>query len=61
MTRLHRVPSDFATPKVRDSFVSKFVYDTEEDQVTTYFIYSHLSEKMLHIKRVRTNFFPYKQ
>ncbi len=31
--RLHRVPSDFATPKVRDSFVSKFVYDTEEDQV----------------------------
>ncbi len=33
MTRLHRVPSDFATPKVRDSFVSKFVYETEEDQV----------------------------
>ena len=30
MTRLHRIPSDFCTPKVRDSFVSKFVYDTEE-------------------------------
>ena len=28
--RLHRIPSDFSTPKVRDSFVSKFVYDTEE-------------------------------
>jgi hypothetical protein len=32
MTRLNRIPSDFATPKVRDSFVSKFVYDTEEDK-----------------------------
>ena len=32
MTRLHRIPSDFATPKVRDSFVSKFVYDTEDQQ-----------------------------
>ena len=30
MTRLHRIPSDFCTPKVRDSFVSKFVYDTED-------------------------------
>jgi hypothetical protein len=46
MTRLHRVPSDFATPKVRDSFVSKFVYDTEDDQVTTYFSSSHLSQKI---------------
>ncbi len=32
MTRLNRIPSDFATPKVRDSFVSKFVYDTEEKE-----------------------------
>ena len=30
MTRLHRIPSDFCTPKVRDSFVSKFVYDTAD-------------------------------
>ena len=28
--RLHRIPSDFSTPKVRDSFVSKFVYETED-------------------------------
>ena len=28
-SRLHRIPSDFSTPKVRDSFVSKFVYETE--------------------------------
>jgi hypothetical protein len=34
MTRLNRIPSDFATPKVRDSFVSKFVYDTEEQDET---------------------------
>jgi hypothetical protein len=27
MTRLHKIPSDYSTPKVRDSFVSKFVYD----------------------------------
>ena len=39
MTRLHRVPSDFETPKVRESFVSKFVYDTEEDQVNILVIY----------------------
>ncbi|QQP31704.1 Sodium leak channel non-selective protein [Caligus rogercresseyi] len=32
MTRLHRIPSDFATPKVRDSFVSKFVYEGDENQ-----------------------------
>ncbi|CAB4070472.1 NALCN [Lepeophtheirus salmonis] len=32
MTRLHRIPSDFATPKVRDSFVSKFVYEADEAQ-----------------------------
>ena len=32
MTRLHRIPSDFCTPKVRDSFVSKFVYETEDAQ-----------------------------
>ena len=29
MTRLQKLPSDFATPKVRDSFVSKFVYEPE--------------------------------
>lgn len=32
MTSLSKIPSDFATPKVRDSFVSKFVYETEEDR-----------------------------
>lgn len=32
MTRLHRIPSDFSTPKVRDSFVTKFVYDTKEQE-----------------------------
>ena len=30
MTRLQKLPSDFATPKVRDSFVSKFVYEPED-------------------------------
>ncbi len=30
MTSLSKVPSDYATPKVRDSFVAKFVYETEE-------------------------------
>ena len=29
MTRLHKIPSDYTTPKVRDSFVSKFVYESE--------------------------------
>ena len=31
MTSLSKIPSDFATPKVRDSFVTKFVYDPEAD------------------------------
>ena len=30
MTKLNRIPSDFATPKVRDSFLTKFVNDTKE-------------------------------
>ena len=30
MTRLYRIPSDFATPKVRDSFLTKFVHDSKE-------------------------------
>ena len=29
MTKLNRIPSDFATPKARDSFVTKFVNDTK--------------------------------
>ena len=38
MTSLSKIPSDFSTPKVRDSFVSKFVYEAgaqaipEEDE-----------------------------
>lgn len=30
MTRLSRIPSDFSTPKVRDSFLTKFVSDSRE-------------------------------
>ena len=29
MTKLSKIPSDFPTPKVRDSFVTKFVYEPE--------------------------------
>ena len=32
MTKLNRIPSDFATPKVRDSFLTKFVNDTKEHE-----------------------------
>lgn len=32
MTRLHRIPSDFATPKVRDSFLTKFVNDSKDHE-----------------------------
>ena len=32
MTRLNKIPSDYTTPKVRDSFVSKFVYESEDNE-----------------------------
>ena len=32
MTKLNRIPSDFSTPKVRDSFLTKFVNDTRENE-----------------------------
>lgn len=32
MTSLSKIPSDYSTPKVRDSFVSRFVYETENNE-----------------------------
>ncbi|KAL3268371.1 hypothetical protein HHI36_007487 [Cryptolaemus montrouzieri] len=32
MVSLHKVPSDFNLPKVRESFMRQFVYETEEDE-----------------------------
>lgn len=32
MTCLHKVPSDFNLPKVRESFMRQFVYEVEEDE-----------------------------
>ncbi|EEZ98774.1 sodium leak channel NALCN [Tribolium castaneum] len=32
MVTLHKVPSDFNLPKVRESFMRQFVYETEEDE-----------------------------
>lgn len=32
MTSLSKIPSDFSTPKVRDSFVTKFVYETDDER-----------------------------
>ncbi|XP_031343875.1 sodium leak channel non-selective protein-like isoform X3 [Photinus pyralis] len=31
MVQLHKVPSDFSVPKVRESFMRQFVYETEDD------------------------------
>ena len=32
MTRLHKVPSDFNLPKVRDSFVRQFMLESGDDE-----------------------------
>lgn len=32
MVTLHKVPSDFNLPKVRESFMRQFVYETEDDE-----------------------------
>lgn len=32
MTCLHKVPSDFVLPNVRESFMRQFVYEMEEDE-----------------------------
>lgn len=32
MTTLHKVPSDFMLPNVRESFMRQFVYEMEEDE-----------------------------
>ena len=32
MTGLHKVPSDFNLPKVRESFMRQFVYDAEDEE-----------------------------
>lgn len=34
MTCLHKVPSDFVLPNVRESFMRQFVYEMEEDELS---------------------------
>ncbi len=64
MTRLHKIPSDYSTPKVRDSFVSKFVYDTadavsgdecEEDGVTAPEMMPWMNAANLRYRKKRAN------
>lgn len=34
MVSLHKVPSDFNLPKVRESFMRQFVYETEDEETS---------------------------